>query len=221
MATVVLISRHGGLLTAVQQALTLRGHQVVAVSSPQDAATTVLEVEADAAVLSTDVGEKEVARLARLLWARSLPVLFLAGPEERWLPGALPVRPGLDAVVVRPCPSEEVVRALAPLLEARARSDLLPLGSAYFHRPSREVRGPGGVATLTPVEASLVEHLARRRGMTVGARELLREVWGFPEGVGSSELVRAHMHNLRLKLRQVTGGESVIQTVPRQGYRLP
>jgi len=55
----------------------------------------------------------------------------------------------------------------------------------------------------------------------VEARDLLREVWGFPEDAGSPELVRAHVHNLRAKLRRVTGGEPVLQTLPAAATACP
>ena len=46
------------------------------------------------------------------------------------------------------------------------------------------------------------------------------KVWEFFPGTGSSELVRSHVRNLRNKLRTVTGGADLVQTVPRRGYRL-
>ncbi len=63
-------------------------------------------------------------------------------------------------------------------------------------------------------------YLMQRRGSIVSAEELLEKVWEFFPGTGSSELVRSHMRNLRNKLRIVTGGADLVQTVPRRGYRL-
>ncbi len=142
MPTVLLLAGRGELAQAIAQALEARGYQVVTVSEPQAGARAVLSLKLDAAVLATEATGGALEPLVRLLWARSLPILYLAGPEERWLPEALPLRPHLDGVVVRPCSGEEVVRALAQLLSLGADADVLPLGPAYLHRPSREVRGP-------------------------------------------------------------------------------
>jgi DNA-binding response OmpR family regulator len=69
---------------------------------------------------------------------------------------------------------------------------------------------------LTPVEAKLLRCLMERRGEYLSSRDLLPLVWGYPAD-GGSDLVRAHMSNVRRKLR-TAGRESLLHTRPYCGY---
>ena len=57
-------------------------------------------------------------------------------------------------------------------------------------------------------------------GLILSTEELLVRVWGFHPGTGGSEVLRAHVRNLRRKLRRLPGGTELLVTVPRIGYRL-
>jgi hypothetical protein len=50
--------------------------------------------------------------------------------------------------------------------------------------------------------------------------EILEHVWGFAPGTGTSEVIRAHVRNLRRKLQLLGAPRDVIWTVPGRGYRL-
>lgn len=69
---------------------------------------------------------------------------------------------------------------------------------------------------LTPIECRLVWCLMERSGEYVSTADLLRIVWGYPPD-GGSELVRAHVSNVRRKLRLV-GQEGLLRTAPYHGY---
>ncbi len=220
MATILIASCQLFLLQAVQQALMALGHQVVAAASPQEAISVLGTLTLDAAVLSTDLGVPEVARLADLLKEQNVPLLFLVSPEERWLPGTLTFHPRSNEVLVRPCPGPEVARHLSQLLQERGKEELLTVGPASFYPASQQLKGPYGSIGLTGTEAAILEHLARHRGRIVSIRELLQQVWGYPEDAGSPDVVRTHIRNLRHKLRQVAGDNLIIQTVAGKGYRI-
>ncbi|HXG42300.1 MAG TPA: response regulator transcription factor [Dehalococcoidia bacterium] len=221
MVTVLVAAQDESLREAVSAALSPRGHEAVAVRDGAAARRALLSVRADALVLSTDLGLPYLQELMELVEEEqpSVPVLFLATLEERWSPGAVPRRQGVDGVMVRPCTGHQVVQELSRLLQ-RSEGDLLPIGTAYLHRPSRELRGSSGSVMLTATEAALLEYLARRRGQVVPVDELLAKVWGFPQGEGPAGTVRAHIRNLRTKLRMASGGEVRIRTVHRHGYLL-
>ncbi|MCC6382216.1 MAG: winged helix-turn-helix domain-containing protein, partial [Dehalococcoidia bacterium] len=74
-------------------------------------------------------------------------------------------------------------------------------------------------AHLTHIEATLLAYLMEHEGEILHPRALLVDVWQFHDAAGASTLVRAHVSNLRRKLRQVQGDASTIQTVRGKGYR--
>ncbi len=221
MVTVLVAARDAATREAVAAALYARRHEAVMAADLESARRSLHSLRAEALVLSTDLGLRGVRELALLVAGQepAVPVLFLATLDERWTAGALPRRPGLDEVLVRPCAGHEVAQAVARLLQ-RAEGDFVQIGPAHLHRPSRELRGVGGVVALTATEAHLLEYLARRRGRVVPVTELLEQVWGFPAGEGPAGTVRAHMRNLRIKLRQASAGEVHVRTLHRHGYLL-
>ena len=110
------------------------------------------------------------------------------------------------------------------------------LGEALRERvghPRREGAGPGidlDLATntlrcaereahLTNIEATLLAYLMEHPGEILHPRELLVDVWQYHDAAGASTLVRAHVSNLRRKLRDVLGTADQIQTIRGKGYR--
>jgi two-component system OmpR family response regulator len=223
MSCVLLITRDRGTEVLAERALAAGGHDVIAAGSTDAALRSLLNVRVDAAVLDTAVGEEAMGEFCS--WLRSTeascPVVFLASPGARWL-GSLPMEPGLDEIVVKPCDGKEIRHAVEKTLNSAhdVSPAALMVGDISLDRNSHELRGDGVSVQLTPTEFRLVQYLAQRRGAIVSTEELLEKVWEFFPGTGSSELVRSHVRNLRGKLRIATGGAELVQTVPRRGYRL-
>lgn len=71
---------------------------------------------------------------------------------------------------------------------------------------------------LTPTEYDLLSHLMEHAGEVLSPYRLLNEVWGYPEGAGSPDLVRAHIRNLRLKIEPNPSEPTYIKTIRRHGY---
>jgi two-component system OmpR family response regulator len=124
--------------------------------------------------------------------------------------------------VTEPCKRREIRRAAEKTLHTAGGTspEVIGIGTLALDRNSHELRGDGVTVQLTPTEFRLMCYLVQRRGSIVSAEELLQKVWEFYPGTGSSELVRSHMRNLRNKLRIVTTGVALVETVPRKGYRL-
>ncbi len=80
------------------------------------------------------------------------------------------------------------------------------------------VSGPGFETHLKPKAAEVLLYLAERPFELVERDELLRAVWG--ENAGSPEALTHVISELRSCCKDHAGSPSVIQTVPRRGYRL-
>ncbi len=117
-------------------------------------------------------------------------------------------------LIKKPFPIEAVGEALRELLgrpDGRARGIDLDLST-------NTLRGPEGEVHLTNLEATLLAYLMEHAGQVLHPRELLVDVWQFHDAAGANTLVRAHMSNLRKKLRQA-GTPDCIQTIRGKGYR--
>lgn len=76
------------------------------------------------------------------------------------------------------------------------------------------------VVNPTPVEFELLQFLMRNAGRVFTAEQLLQEVWKYPPGTGSQEVVRAHVRNLRAKLEPNPRQPIYLRTNGRFGYTI-
>ncbi|HET7738513.1 MAG TPA: response regulator transcription factor [Tepidiformaceae bacterium] len=124
----------------------------------------------------------------------------------------------LEGVVIKkPFPIEALGEALREHLGHPRRDGSGP--GIDLDLQSNTLRGPGGEAHLTNIEATLLAYMIEHEGEILHPRHLLVEVWQYHDSAGASTLVRAHVSNLRSKLRDVLGTATSIQTVRGKGYR--
>lgn len=150
--------------------------------------------------------------LARIFGQRPPLILYLLRKGAR--------RPNfrLEGVVLKkPFPLEalgEVLRSKLqyPAGDRAAAGFDLDLASNAIKNGEQEVH-------LTRIEATLLAYLMEHAGETMNPSDLLLRVWQYQNPEGANTLVRAHVSNLRKKLRAATGDDRVIQTVRGKGYR--
>jgi DNA-binding winged helix-turn-helix (wHTH) protein/tetratricopeptide (TPR) repeat protein len=99
-----------------------------------------------------------------------------------------------------------------------ARRSAFRLGATRIDPASREVRGPGGHATIEPRVMQVLLVLAGARGRVVPREDLIRLCWN-SQVVGDDALNRA-VGEVRRIARTLAANEFVIETIPRTGYRL-
>jgi DNA-binding response OmpR family regulator len=133
---------------------------------------------------------------------------------------------GADDVVLKPFSFHELRARMNALCRRRRRLEetVLRFGDVEMDRAEHRVMQAGRKVELTETEFSLLESLLRRRGEQVCSRkDLLREVWRAPQGMGTN-IVEVYINYLRGKLGQtrLNGSrlECVIRTVRGEGYVL-
>jgi DNA-binding response OmpR family regulator len=75
-----------------------------------------------------------------------------------------------------------------------------------------------GKLRLTPVQYDLLYHLMSHPSQIFSPARLLDEVWDYPSGSGSPDLVRVHIKNLRERVEVDPGNPQLVKTVPGYGY---
>jgi two-component system, OmpR family, response regulator RpaA len=82
-----------------------------------------------------------------------------------------------------------------------------------------ELNTPGrGKIRLTPLQFDLLYHLMTHPGETFSPSRLLDEIWDFPSGKGSPDLVRVHIKTLRERIENDPNNPAFIRTVSGRGY---
>ena len=121
------------------------------------------------------------------------------------------------AVIKKPFPIEALGEALRERI-GHPRRDGREIG-IDLDLSSNTLRSNGREAHLTNIEATLLAYLMEHEGEILHPRDLLVDVWQYHDAAGASTLVRAHVSNLRRKLRDVLGTADQIQTIRGKGYR--
>lgn len=108
---------------------------------------------------------------------------------------------------------------MSPTRYRRAVLELLRSGETVIDLVRRTVRRGEQEHRLTATEARLLAYLAERPGRTVSQEELLREVWGYREGVRSRAVAHA-VGRLRHKIEAEPSAPVLLLTVYGEGFRL-
>lgn len=121
------------------------------------------------------------------------------------------------AVIKKPFPIEALGEALRERV-GHPRKEGAGVGMD-LDLATNTLRSSGREAHLTNIEATLLAYLIEHQGEILHPRDLLVDVWQYHDAAGASTLVRAHVSNLRKKLRDVLGSSDQIQTIRGKGYR--
>jgi two-component system response regulator RpaA len=154
-----------------------------------------------------------------------LPVIFLTarGQARDRIEG---FKAGADDYVSKPFILEELllrVRAILRRVErlpAQEAPSVIEVGGLSLDVRTFEVTTREKTVLLTPTEFDLLYHLMANAGQVFSSERLLQEVWDFPYDTGSTDLVRAHVKNLRDKVEPNPREPTYLRTVPRHGYMI-
>ena len=97
-------------------------------------------------------------------------------------------------------------------------ADCLTIGEWAFHVRSHELSRDGKTIRLEPRVASLLLYLATHPGEAVGRTALLEALW--PGVVVSDEVLTNAINKLRRAFGDDRANPTVIETIPKAGYRL-
>ncbi len=223
MSVLVLIEDDPAIRTALERALSRRGHAVYAAPTAMVGLELVTSRSPDVVVLDLglpDVDGTQVLGMIRGISA--VPVIVAtARDDETEMVRVLDL--GADDYVVKPFSAEQLeARLRAVLRRGRTTDDpdpALTVGGLSIDRSTRVVTLDGRPLDLTRMEFDLLAYLAGRAGRVVSKRQLMAEVWQQPYG-GADKTVDVHLSWLRRKLGETAAEPRFLQTVRGVGVKL-
>ncbi len=224
-ASILVVDDDVDVAETVARTLQRAGHEVAVSHRGADALRAAHEQRPDLIVLDVrmpGLNGIEVCRLLRGTPGLSrVPILFLSAKSEvaDRLEG---FEAGADDYITKPFDLRELELRVKALLRRSRQGDATPgqvrVGALALNCSTYEMRVPERAALLTPVEYDLMLFLMRHPGQVFSATLLLQEVWGYPPGMGTTDLVRVHIKNIRDKIEADPQRPKFLRNIPRRGY---
>lgn len=208
---------------AIDAAATERAGYRVVTAEPAETAAIAQRTRPD--ILMIDVtGDTSTLRgvleRARVAVAAQLPVLVVLPESSVWLRAPLPLDMAPAVTLSRDAVAGgELGRACRSLLEEVSPSASHRTGGLTFEPGARAISGPGGMAALTPSEATVMALFLERAGEAVPIESFTHALWNRAAvDRRARAAIRSHIHTLRRKMQQVGAGDPIV-SVTGVGYR--
>lgn len=229
MALILVVEDDLDAAATIARTLRREEHEVKVVYTAEQALAEVDHQMPDLITLDIMMPHMDGIELCRRLRARpdmvDVPILMVTAK------GTIPdlvdgLDAGADDYIAKPFDIRELSARVRALLRPRrpreTPSPTITVGDLTLDSRTAEVYvGDNEGILLTPTEYDLLKYLMERAGEVISPYQLLHEVWGYPEGTGSPDLVRAHIRNLRLKIEPDPAHPRYVLTIRRHGYIIP
>ena len=194
-----------------------RGADAVALARDRKPALAILDI-----VMPGMTGLEVCRHLRSSPETEEIPILFLTarGEIDDKLEG---FEAGGDDYISKPFDMRELqARVKALLRRSQPRDNVemerVVVGDLVLDCRTFEILTPTGRALLTPVEYKMLFLLMRNPKQVFSARQLLQQVWGYPAGSGTPDLVRVHVKNIRQKIEPSPEKPVYLKNIKRRGY---
>ena len=202
--------------------LTFRGYRVEVAADGRRALVALGAERYDLVLLDVMLPELDGFSVCSELRARGeqIPVLMLTakGAEEDILRG---FEAGVDDYVSKPFSVRELLARVQALLKRSGKLEQKAFRFGPFEVNPEHGHARSGQLEieLSSKEIQILELLAEEPGRIIGRRTLLREVWGM-SNVDHVETRTVDVHIAKLRKKLGREGETLVETVRGQGYRL-
>ena len=215
---IAVIEDEAAIAEAIAARLRNEGFDVATAGDGPTGVELCKEYRPDLVILDVMLPGFDGVEVCRLIQKDShLPVIMLTALDSE-TDKVVGLSVGADDYVTKPFSPRELVARVKALLRRAQRpaptSGTIEVSDLRIDPASRRVRSDGLEIHLTPTEFDLLFVLARSPDTVFTRDQLMQEIWGYGDQLGS-RTVDSHVRSLRRKI-----GSSFIRTVHGVGYAL-
>ena len=223
---VLIIEDDAGVVEVVTRCFEMRWPGVTVLSTGEGVKGTEL-VEAELPdIVILDLGLPDIEGFEVLHQIRrfsDVPIFILTVRDQK-SDIARGLESGADDYLTKPFDYIEFLARVKAVLRRSGmaefgRGEPFQSGNLWIDFSTREVHLGGKVVKLSPIEYSLLSHLARNAGRVVTHRALLEKVWG-SEYTTATDYLKVYIQRLRVKLCDNPSVPNLILTERGVGYKL-
>jgi DNA-binding response OmpR family regulator len=223
-AKIVVIDDDSDLCGLLESHLGSLDWPVITCTDSRHAVLTVLNEEPALVILDVMMQGVDGMTVCRQIRERSsVPIIFLSARNETF-DRVLGLRAGADDYLGKPFDLDELEERIRAILRRTKHGAttygadrVLEYGGLRFDMARRSITYRGSIVALSPMEAGLLEKLARSPRRMLSREELSRDVWHHT-GDQASRTIDVHVQRLRKKLQQAGGLGNWIVTIKSGGY---
>jgi DNA-binding response OmpR family regulator len=222
MARILVVEDEPGIALALEDDLTMEGHQVEVVGDGLIAVRKAREGTYDLILLDVMLPGKDGFEICRELRRGGIltPILMLTARAQE-SDKVLGLETGADDYVTKPFGVRELRARVAALLRRSGQGssdEVVRVGDAEIDFARAEVRRGAAVMPLTQLEFKLLALFVRNRRRVLSRDQLVAGAWG-PNTFVSERVVDNHIANLRKKIEPEPDAPRFLLNLRGLGYR--
>lgn len=222
--TILLVEDNADIVYGLKNNLEFEGYNVVAAGNGRDGLKLMHESKPNLVILDLMLPGMNGYDFLSEIRSQGFhtPVLILSAKGEE-LDKVRGFRMGADDYVTKPFGTMELIARVEAIRRRFTSKDQTSnywtFGNVEIDTGQRIIKKNKKKIHLTPLEFDLLIALLKRNGEVTSRKELLEEVWQYPEEV-VTRTVDTHIAELRNKLEDQPAQPAFILTVPKVGYKL-
>lgn len=223
-ASILVVEDDPAILQGLLDVLVFNGYDATGIEDGIEGLTAALKRNFDVIILDLMLpsldGLSICKRIRENKPKQGIIMLTAKGSEDDIVKG---FQAGADDYVSKPFSLREFMVRLEAILRRMGKSlgdEEIRIRDLFFSGKTLTASNKGHTMELTRREMDIILYLYQHQERIVSKKELLTEVWNYPDPDIETRTVDIHIQKLRKKIVSLWPENSIIQTVRGEGYRL-
>ncbi len=223
-ASILVVEDDRAILHGLLDVLVFNGYEVMGIEDGAEGLRVALSQNFDVLILDLMLPSLDGLSICRRIREKKpgqgIIMLTAKGAEDDIVKG---FKAGADDYIGKPFSLRELMVRLEAVLRRAGKSvgdEEIRLGGILFSGKTLNASRSDRTIELTRREMDILLYLHRKQDRIVSKKELLAEVWNYPDPEIETRTVDIHIQKLRKKLTELCPEQSLIQTIRGEGYRI-